>query len=150
MIREFTESDIQHIISIWSDSFIESGYLTIDDFDFEGIERELRRALTNDLENVFILEEEGQVIGFLKCYIAKIPITVHLGVFEGGFFIRPGKRGAGGGSALIDAMNNWGKSHGVTGSMIQVISGVESNVDLLMAAEAYAPIGRNYIKWMKG
>jgi GNAT superfamily N-acetyltransferase len=149
MIREIEEKDIAQIINIWRDSFTEASFLVDADFDEKGVEASLRRVLRDDTENVFVDVDGDTVIGFLKCYLGKISVTIHTGVFEAGFFIKPAFRGAGRAKALVNAMAEWGIANGAAGSMVQVISGVDGNADNLFVAMGYLPLGRNFVKWAK-
>lgn len=96
-------------------------------------ERQLRQALRNPFEGLWVLEEEGDVIGFVWAAIMTTLVDERLGYIKN-LYVAPHVRGRGYGRRLLATAEDWMRSLGCPRAALDVTADNAAAVALYAGA----------------
>lgn len=82
-------------------------------------ERQLREAVKNPYEEIWVIEEPGTVVGFIWAALITTLVDERLGYIKN-LYVRPERRGEGYGRQLMAQAEAWMQAQGITKSALDV------------------------------
>ena len=92
-------------------------------------ERQMRQALRNPFEGMWVLEEGGEVVGFVWAAIMATLVDERLGYVKN-VYVAPSRRGRGYGERLLAAAEEWMRQSGCPSAALDVTADNETAVAL--------------------
>ena len=92
-------------------------------------ERQLRQALRNPFEGLWVLQEEGEIVGFIWGAIMTTLVDERLGYIKN-LYVAPSGRGHGYGARLLEVAEDWMRSLGCPRAALDVTADNETAVAL--------------------